>query len=213
MTQQFDLFAVINVACLDVFGDCAIERPLGRGHTVAQMLVPGEHQMLVSLAHASFFEAEADLILVGTEKGGDGVGDFYEFGGGGFIGRDGVEHFHDAGGSDAGGAPGEGAGAETGEIPGVFGEVFVAGEGFLFLLPAFEAAGAPLGEVLFANGHAIELGGEDFFDAHEAVEPGEDVGGGLVVFEAAVELFADGFGEAGDFAEGHRGKNVEGSRF
>ena len=125
---------------------------MGDGDTVALVLVPLEGDLLVLQAHAGPFEAEADLALVGMEKGGDGVGDFYEVGGGGSFGRDGVERFQDAGGSDAGSAAGEGAAAETGEIPGVFGEVPVVGEGFLFLPPAFEAAGTPGGKVWFVDG-------------------------------------------------------------
>jgi hypothetical protein len=99
------------------------------------------------------------------------------------------------------------------------GEVFLAGEvhlfavGFDFLdvhegfvgeflavLPFGKASQTPVAEVLFADGVALKLGGQDGFDLGEGVEPGEEGVGGLVVGEAAVELFAEGAGETGDFA-------------
>ena len=40
-----------------------------------------------------------------------------------------------------------------------------------------------------------------FWTVWELVEPREDDGAGLAVVEAAVELLADGVGEAGNFAD------------
>jgi hypothetical protein len=67
--------------------------------------------------------------------------------------------------------------------------------------PVAVAALFPFGEVLFGDGAAVEFGGEDGFDFGERVEPGEDGFGGDTVVEFEVELFADGVGEAGDFAD------------
>jgi hypothetical protein len=58
---------------------------------------------------------------------------------------------------------------------------------FLAELPFGEAALAPVAEVLPADGAALEL------------EPGEEGVAGLIFAEAAVELFAEGEGETGDF--------------
>jgi hypothetical protein len=48
----------------------------------------------------------------------------------------------------------------------------------------------------------MEVGGKDFFDGREFVEPGEDGGNGVSIEEALVELLADFIGQAGDFAGG-----------
>ena len=42
--------------------------------------------------------------------------------------------------------------------------------------------------------------GDDFLDFGELVEPGDEGRAQFAVFKALVELFADEFGEAGDFA-------------
>jgi hypothetical protein len=54
----------------------------------------------------------------------------------------------------------------------------------------------------------LELVFEESLDLGQGVEPGEEGVAGLVVAEAAVELFAEGEGEAGDFtgASGHNTK-------
>jgi hypothetical protein len=45
--------------------------------------------------------------------------------------------------------------------------------------------------------------GENLADVGEVVEPRQDLGGGLAVGEAAVELVAEGLREAGDFSGAH----------
>ena len=79
---------------------------------------------------------------------------------------------------------------------------------FLAELPFGEAALAPVAEVLPADGAALELVLEESLDLGQGVEPGEEGVAGLVVAEAAVELFAEGEGETGDFtgASGHNTK-------
>ncbi len=92
---------------------------------------------------------------------------------------------------------GEGAGAGGGEFAGL-GEEFVGG------LPAGEAMGAPFGEILLGDGAAVKFAGEKGPDGGERVEPGEERGAGFGVGEAAVEGFAEGAGQAGDFSGRHR---------
>ena len=46
----------------------------------------------------------------------------------------------------------------------------------------------------------MELGGKDLFDGGEFVEPGEDLGGRLVIEEALVEFLADIMRDTGNFA-------------
>ena len=82
---------------------------------------------------------------------------------------------------------------------------------FLAELPFGEAALAPVAEVLPADGAALELVLEEGLDLGEGVEPGEEGVAGLVVAEAAVELFAEGEGETGDFT-GASGHNTNGER-
>ena len=55
-------------------------------------------------------------------------------------------------------------------------------------------------EVLFGDGAAGEVGGEDALDFGEGVEPGEEARVRLGVVEAAVELLAEVAGEGSDFA-------------
>ena len=60
-----------------------------------------------------------------------------------------------------------------------------------------------IGEVLGADGAGSEMVGENLADVGEVVEPRQDLGGGLAVGEAAVELVAEGLREAGDFSGAH----------
>jgi len=49
----------------------------------------------------------------------------------------------------------------------------------------------PVGEVLFGDGTAAELGGEDFLDFEQGMEPGEEFFAENAVGEAMIEFFAD----------------------
>jgi len=72
--------------------------------------------------------------------------------------------------------------------------------GFLAAEP-FKVAGVfPVGEVLFGDGAAGELVVEDFLDVRLGVEPLDDVGAGMAVFDAEGQLVAAVFGEAADFS-------------
>ena len=68
------------------------------------------------------------------------------------------------------------------------------------ILPVFEAALFPFGEILFGDGAAEEFLVKDGLDLGKRIEPKEEGLSGLVVFEAAIELVADGMREASDFA-------------
>jgi len=67
-------------------------------------------------------------------------------------------------------------------------------------LPFEVAALAPGGEVLFADGEAVEGVFEDGEDFGLGVEPVEQGRAGFAVLQAEVELFAEVVGEGGDFA-------------
>jgi hypothetical protein len=120
---------------------------------------------------------------------------------------------------DGGVVEGEPAGEFVGEGAGqrvvaegffVF-EVMGQGEGVVAGEPVAVAAVFPLGEVGRGEGLGGELGGEDGLDLGEGIEPVEEGGAGLVVEEAAVELVANGGGEAGDFSGASHGvKGVRG---
>ncbi len=129
---------------------------------------------------------------------------------GGFGGGVGGEVLESAaqGDGERGGEEGGGGGGVARVIlegGGLLAEVGEPGAGLLELEPVGEAAAAPFGEVLFSDGAAVEVGGEDGLDLGEGIEPGEEGGGGLAVVEAGIELVADGGGEAGDFAGARRG--------
>ena len=70
----------------------------------------------------------------------------------------------------------------------------------LMLEPVKVAARSPMREVGFADGMAVEIVLKDGLNLGKAVQPFEKVGTGPAVFEAAVEFFADCFGETSDFA-------------
>ena len=82
----------------------------------------------------------------------------------------------------------------------LFGEGVEPVEALLEEKPILVAAVPPFGKVLVGDGFSGVKFGEDFFCSGEVVEPGEDGAAEFAGFEAAVELFADGGGEAGDFA-------------
>jgi hypothetical protein len=71
--------------------------------------------------------------------------------------------------------------------------------GFLAAEPIEMAGLFPVGQVLVGNGAAAELFLGQVADLREAMEPLEDFVAVLVIFDAAVEFVADGFGQAADF--------------
>ena len=93
-----------------------------------------------------------------------------------------------------------------GEILGEFGEALDLVTGFLVPKPLEVATLFPLGEILLADGVARELLGQDGLGVGKAIEPIDELCPGLTVFEAAVELEADLFGEPGDFTVTSHGR-------
>ena len=84
-------------------------------------------------------------------------------------------------------------------------------QGLLAGLPFQEAAGFPIGEVLFVEGPAVELVTEDLLDLGQAVEPLDEADSGFAVIEALVELIAQGARETGDFTCSSHKIGFEGS--
>jgi len=120
-----------------------------------------------------------------------------------FEGAHGLDVDREFGGHDGGDVFGDGD-AVAGQVEAEFGGLFGGPAGLfaqeLVAQPIEVAALAPFGKVLGADGPAGELVGDDFLDFGELVEPGDEGRAQFAVFKALVELFADGFGEAGDFA-------------
>ena len=128
-------------------------------------------------------------VEAGEEVGVDGT---FE---GHFAQEDGV-----AGGDGVGEAIGEVAVGEAGEFGGVGGEFAGVFEEFLGGEPVEEAAVIPFGEILGADGDAVEMLGEDGLDFGETIQPFDEFHAGFAVVETLVELVAKVVGEAGDFA-------------
>ena len=105
-----------------------------------------------------------------------------------------------AGGDGVGQGVGELAVGEAGEFGGVGGEFAGVFEEFLGGEPVEEAAIVPFGEVLGADGDAVEMFGENGLDFGEGVKPFDEVHAGFTFVEAEVELVAEVMREAGDFA-------------
>ena len=133
-------------------------------------------------------KAEEEVIL-GEDVGRDGAVE------GHFVKENGV-----AGDDGVGEAVGEMAVGEAGELGGVGGEFAGGFEEILGGKPVEEAALVPFGEVLGADGDAVEVFGEEGLDFGEGVEPLDEVHAGFAVVEALVELVAEGARETGDFA-------------
>jgi hypothetical protein len=160
------------------------------------------------------FEADALGVMGLALEGGDIRAELAEaalagvraFGGEGLDGDGGVVKGEPAG-EFVGEEAGQGVVAEGFFVVEVAGQ----GEGVAAGEPVGVAAVFPLGEVGGGDGLGGEVGGEDGVDLPEGVEPIEEGWARLVVEEAAVEMVADGEGEAGDFSGASHGvRRVEG---
>lgn len=109
-------------------------------------------------------------------------------------------------GKEVGGVVGHGDGGGGFDVGGAGGEVAEEGEEFLMGLPCAESGAAPVAEVLLIDRGAVEIGGQDFLDLGEAVEPIGEGGAGDVAVHAAVDFVAERRGELGDFAGSAHGK-------
>lgn len=162
-------------------------------------------------SQALLFDGDTAGVKVPAPQGNDVGGDVAEVAevGFGFIVRRGEGV---GGGGEAKSDPlnefvGEaGGGAGVGGFGG--GEVFGGkGKGVLSILPEAEAVLGILIEVLFGNGHTVEFGSHLGLNLGQRIEPRQDAVVAFGVVEAAVELFADGFGEMSDFAV-HKFRNI-----
>ena len=75
--------------------------------------------------------------------------------------------------------------------------------------PIGVAAASPIGEVVFGKRTSAEFFGEDALDFRQGVEPGEQFRSRGAVFEAVIQLIADEFRQASNFA----GTGFHGMRF
>ena len=169
--------------------------------------------MAVKHLEAGLGEFQAGLGVVHTADGGDVATKFTEefeplFVRGGLVVELADEEEvagHDPGGKLVG--PGRGVGGLT-DVH--FGEQLSGlALGFAEAPPFGVAATPPLGEALFVDGATAEVGGQDGLDGGVGVEPFENGGAGLALFEAMVDGFAEALGKPGDFAvagEVHGGK-------
>jgi hypothetical protein len=152
------------------------------------------------------FDGGPDGAVVIAAEAGKPVLDFVEAGPALFGVLIFIEHglgeFDEFGGEEGGEVIGEALVAGLfGEVAGSFDEPGGEVEGLLLTEPILVAAMTPLVEVLFIDGAALEVFDQDFFDVGIAIKPVEDFGGGGAIDEVLVEFVADGFGEAGDFAD------------
>jgi hypothetical protein len=209
--DEFDFFGIIAGGGFDEFNGFIMGDAQGDGRDVALVLVAGQEELLVSLLDPGFFEFKASLILVGFVEGGDVGEQFDEVFMGEFLAGIGLEGLEKALGGEGGvtGGQATSSASESAGVTGIFLEEF---ERDLFGEPVLEAGGAPVGEVLGGDGGGGEFGIEDYFDGGKPVEPGEEVGSGLMIADTAVELFAEGVRETGNFAGDETGgshKRVE----
>jgi hypothetical protein len=153
---------------------------------------------------AQFFSLQTDATQVGELLGGAEDGPPLDVG----IGRDEFAMDEPAEGEDSG--QGRALGERNGagpflKIVELLDELGGPVPGILVAKPVFKAALAPVAEVLFGDRACVEVLPQDGLDFGEIVEPGDEAGAKFAIGEAAVELFADGAREAGDFSDsGHR---------
>jgi hypothetical protein len=80
-----------------------------------------------------------------------------------------------------------------------FCEMQNSGAGFPVAKPIMVTAVTPFGNVVLGDGPAAEVLGQHGFDFGQLIEPGDGVFAEDSVEQLLIQLFADGFGEAGDF--------------
>jgi hypothetical protein len=199
--EKFVFFGIANGHGFNKFGAFVFEQAEADGDNSPLMFITLDKELFVSLLDTDFFVFKADGGLFDTGEGGDGKASFGEVGGVDFFTGSFFEMFQNFAGDNGSGGSGDLAATSAGNVGCPFLEFPDVGEGFLVLEPALKPAETPFGEVFWADGRAIELGGEDLLDFGEGVEPAQNVVSGVIVFEAAVELVADVVGEASDFAD------------
>jgi len=198
--DEFDFRGMADGGVVGGFGPGIAEDTEGNGDDVALLLVADEDEAAFALAEAFMRDGEADGVLFAFEKISGGGGELDEFFRCGiFIGGL-LEKFENFSGGKGGGAASDIAAASLGEVIGFFRDFFYGANVVLVVEPALVTGHASSRKVLVADGHAVELGGEDFFDGLKFVEPGEDVRAAFAVVESGIDFLANLAGKAGDFA-------------
>ena len=142
--EEFNFLAVADCRSFDIFGPRIAQEAQSNGGDVALVFIAFEEDFVVALADSGFFVLKADVVVLGIDEGGDGLGGFGEFGGGKFFIGNRLEERQDLAGEDRGGGMGDGGPADTGNIGGVFSDLFEESERLLFFEPAPVTALTPV---------------------------------------------------------------------
>ncbi len=172
--EGFDFFGVTPGRVFNGLSAGVAHETTANGDGIALLFIAFEAEGEVMLAEALVGDLDAVVVLLRFEENGSGGGSFYEVVGIGLRGIGGVEKFEDFVGSGRGSGGSETARIGPGKAGGVLAEVMEGTKILPVAEPALIASLTPVGEVLFGDERGIELGGKDFFDGREFVEPGED---------------------------------------
>lgn len=175
--HALDFFSVAPGSGFNGFGAGIVQNTDGNGDGVSLMFVALNTEGHFALAEPLFGDFEPGIVVLHFVESGSGGGTFGEVSGIDFGAVERFEQFEDFGADDGngGGSEASAASAGLGEVDGKLAEVFEGGDVLLVAEPAFVTGVAPVGEVLALNELAAELGGEDFFDGWEIIEPSEDM--------------------------------------
>lgn len=200
--QHFDFFRVGSTGGFDAFGTSIAEDAEGDLDDVALVFVASHGELFITLAEAFFGKTDAGAAEFGLVESSRRIGIFDD------VFRDALsimsaaQELKHMDGGDGGGGMRNSAVSGLGRIGRELGEVF----NFFQFLPVGKpltiTGGTPIGEILSINGRCLELGGQDFFDGGEFIEPGQDLVAPLAIQEAEVDLLAEISGETGDFSDG-----------
>jgi hypothetical protein len=199
--EEFDFFEVVARGAFNVFSPLVAEEAEANGNLIALLFVALEDELEIALAEAFPGQPEANFGMFAFLEGGGGGSAFDQIIRIGFFGIGSFEEFEDFTGGNGGRGRSEETAAGFSDRGGISAEFFRGADALLILKPTLKTVSTPEGEVLFMDGDALELGGENPFNSGKLVEPGEDFAGVLVVKKTLVELLADIGGETGDFAD------------
>ena len=87
-----------------------------------------------------------------------------------------------------------------GEVGDELTDIFDRADVLLLTEPALITGFTPVGEVLLVERLAIELGGEDFFDGGEFIQPGKDLPASFAIVQTEINFFTGIAGKTGEFA-------------
>jgi hypothetical protein len=197
----FDFFGVTDRRGSNLPGVSILENAETNGDAVALLFVALEAEVGFVLAEAFPGNLKAFVVLLAFKEFGGGIGAFGDICGSGILVLF-IQEFEELAGSDGSNSAREVAAGGIGEAGGIFAAVFHGGDVFLFIEPAPVTDFAPVTKVSDVDGNASELGGEDFFDNGELIEPSENVLALVAVVKAEVDFLANIGGKPSDFAIG-----------